>query len=135
LSGIKSALSLISMILPRYQQAYQKLEQLFQQLQMKTAVETVTSADLKSELSEIQQIQQQVAAFQLEPSDQETIDFDFQAQFQPIQTEVTKQLRLLETDLLFLQTARQPAKAQHYKQRIADRLTLLQRYCAAILAL
>lgn len=125
------------MTLSSYQRAYQKLEQLFQQLQVKTTDETVTSADLKSELIEIQRIQQQIMAFQLEPSDQDTEQgvANFQAQFQPIQTEVTKQLRLLETDLLFLQTARQPAKAQQHKQQIAERLALLQRYCAAILAL
>jgi hypothetical protein len=121
------------MILPTYQQAYQKLEQLFQQLQVKTTDTTVTNADLKSELVKIQQIQQQVMAFQFEPLEQEAINF--QSQFQPIQTEVNKQLRLLETDLLFLQTARQPAKAQQYKQRISDRLALLIRYCEAILAL
>lgn len=111
-----------------YQQAYQKLEHLFQQLQVKAIDEATTSADLKSDLAEIQQ----VMTLQLESADQ---DSNFQSQFQPIQTEVTKQLRLLETDLLFLQTARQPAKAQECKQRISDRLTLLLSYCGAILAL
>lgn len=121
------------MMLPNCQQAYQKLELLFQQLQIKIANETTTSANLKSDLLEIQQLQQQVVALQLEQTDQEVIDF--QSQIQPIQTEVTKQLRLLETDLLFLQTARQPATGQQHRQRISNRLTLLLRYCAAILAL
>lgn len=123
------------MMLSTYQQAYQRLEQLFQQLQVKTTNEAITSADLKPDLIEIQQIQQQVMVLQTESSNQEKEQDRIQSQFQPIQTEVTKQLRLLETDLLFLQTARQPAKSQQYKQRISERLTLLLRYCAAILAL
>ncbi|NJO81102.1 MAG: heterocyst frequency control protein PatD [Cyanobacteria bacterium RM1_2_2] len=125
------------MMLSEYRQSYQRLEQLFQQLQIKLTDPAVINADLKADLAEVQQIQQQIISFQVQAADEEANEetSSLQAQSQPIQTEVTKQLRLLETDLLFLQSARQAATVQQHKQRIYDRLTLLLRYCAAILAL
>lgn len=119
------------MTLQAYQQSYQRLEQLVRQLQVKAAHNAVTSTELKVDLLEIQQVQQQIVSLQLNfPDQQEAV-----AQIQPIQTEITKQLRLLETDILFLQTARQSATVQQRKQQICNRLTLLLRYCAAILAM
>ncbi|MBE9028388.1 heterocyst frequency control protein PatD [filamentous cyanobacterium LEGE 11480] len=46
-----------------------------------------------------------------------------------IQVEINKQLRLLKTDCLFLQSAQQSTKRSQRLQQISDRLTLLQRYC------
>lgn len=128
-------------MLSDYQHSYRRLEQLFQQLQVKITDASITNAALKMDLAEIQQVQRQILSFQPPSTDAEAEDVgsqavdNFQTRFQPIQTEVAKQLRLLETDLLFLQSARQAATAQQHKQRIDDRLTLLLRYCAAILAL
>uniref|UniRef100_B8HYC3 Heterocyst frequency control protein PatD n=1 Tax=Cyanothece sp. (strain PCC 7425 / ATCC 29141) TaxID=395961 RepID=B8HYC3_CYAP4 len=51
-----------------------------------------------------------------------------------INTELQKQLRLLETDLLFFQTAKQPPRIQQRRQLINDRLQLLSRYCDALLS-
>ncbi len=53
---------------------------------------------------------------------------------QSIQTEISKQLRLLAMDTMFLKTARQPETSQQRRQQIGDRLDLLLRYCEAILA-
>lgn len=50
-----------------------------------------------------------------------------------IHTEIHKQLRLLATDVMFLQAARQPLTRQQRQAQMRDRLTLVQRYCQAIL--
>lgn len=52
---------------------------------------------------------------------------------QSYQTEMSKQLRLLEIDVMFLQGARQASTVQTRIQTISDRLTTLIQYCDAIL--
>src|SRR5689334_17500368 len=52
---------------------------------------------------------------------------------QSYQTEMSKQLRLLEIDVMFFQGARQASTVQTRLQTIGDRLTTLIQYCNAIL--
>jgi hypothetical protein len=52
---------------------------------------------------------------------------------QAIYVEINKQLRLLKTDMLFLQSAKQAATQAQRVQQMRDRLTLLERYCEMIL--
>lgn len=52
---------------------------------------------------------------------------------QSIQTEINKQLRLLGTDILFLQAARQPATVHQRQTQLSDRLSVLIQYCEAVL--
>lgn len=49
-----------------------------------------------------------------------------------IQVEINKQLRLLNTDGLFLRSAKQSTTQDQRLQQMRDRLTLLQRYCEMI---
>lgn len=69
----------------------------------------------------------------------------FQNQIQSIQTEnylihsvlveIDKQMRLLNMDAMFLQTARQAETVQQRIGQLRDRLQRLQEYCAGILAI
>lgn len=52
---------------------------------------------------------------------------------QTAQTEINKLLRLLGTDVMFLQTARQPLTQQQRQKQLCDRLDQLLGYCAAVL--
>jgi hypothetical protein len=52
---------------------------------------------------------------------------------QSYQTEISKQLRLLEIDVIFLQGARQASTARHRLDAIGDRLRTLIEYSNAIL--
>lgn len=73
----------------------------------------------------------------------QTIDDIFRTQILPtarevealygIQVEINKQLRLLKTDCLFLQSAKQIAKQQQRLSQIRDRLGMLEQYCAMAL--
>lgn len=55
------------------------------------------------------------------------------AHWQTFQTESNRQLRLLGTDVMFLQAARQPTTAQRRQAQMGDRLTTLIQYCDALL--
>lgn len=50
-----------------------------------------------------------------------------------LRLEMHKQLRLLATDLMFLQTARQSETARQRLAQVGDRLTTLAGYCTAVL--
>ncbi len=54
---------------------------------------------------------------------------------QSLRVEMHKQLRLLNTDLMFFRTAKQPATLAQRRRDMGDRLTNLQGYCDAILKL
>jgi hypothetical protein len=53
---------------------------------------------------------------------------------QSLQVEITKELRLLQVDMLFLQTAKQPETVAHRQQQMQRRLGTLLRYCGIVLA-
>ena len=109
-----------------YPQAYDRLQQSLQRLQQ--AVET-GDRDLQLKFQEAQQLfQEQIASLDLE-----SLDPKLALKVRSIQVEINKQMRLLATDLLFLKTARQAATASQRQQQIGDRVTLLLRYCAAVL--
>jgi hypothetical protein len=48
-------------------------------------------------------------------------------------TEISKQLRLLDVDILFLQGAKQPATVETRLKAISDRVSILIGYCQAVL--
>jgi hypothetical protein len=53
---------------------------------------------------------------------------------QSLQVEITKELRLLQVDLLFLQTAKQPETVAHRQRQMQNRFGTLLRYCAIVLS-
>jgi hypothetical protein len=48
-------------------------------------------------------------------------------------TEISKQLRLLDIDILFLQGAKQPATVETRLKAISDRISILIGYCQTVL--
>jgi hypothetical protein len=54
---------------------------------------------------------------------------DIDSREQSYQTEISKQLRLLTVDLMFLQGARQPITVKEKLQSMTDRLELTKQYC------
>ena len=54
-------------------------------------------------------------------------------QLQSINTEISKELRLLNADLMFLTTARQGKTVQQRKLQTRDRLKRLNQYCEIVL--
>jgi hypothetical protein len=58
---------------------------------------------------------------------------DYEGRIQSYHTEMSKQLRLLEIDVMFFQGARQASTAKDRLDAINNRLTTLIEYCNAIL--
>lgn len=94
-------------------------------------------ADLRLLFQQLQaQFQQQVLPLdtsRLEGALPPGIASQIAPQLPSLHTEMAKQLRLLNMDLMFLQTARQPETARQRTEQMGDRLRLLMRYCDAVL--
>ncbi len=102
---------------------YQELANSLGKLHSDTANNYLEAATLRSRLASLQDF----FGEQIIPLDA------FDSREQSYRTEISKQLRLLEIDMMFFQGARQPATAQARLQTICDRLTTLMQYCDAIL--
>lgn len=101
---------------------YQSFATLLEQL--RSDVDTqLTASDLRQRVVSLQQFfgQQIVPLTEVD------------SRVQSYQTEISKQLRLLEVDVMFFQGSRQASTAQTRLQTISDRLTTLIGYCEAIL--
>lgn len=121
------------MLPARYLQDYKDLQQAVQQLQQQcnfqpTMQPSGLQAEARSHLQQVQQLFQQILNL---PWDE--LDPPMAAPAQAINIEINKQLRLLNMDLMFLSSARQAVTATQRQQQLLDRLTLLLRYCEAIL--
>ncbi|MBD1913438.1 MULTISPECIES: heterocyst frequency control protein PatD [unclassified Leptolyngbya] len=84
-----------------------------------------TSALQKSFQAIQQHFQQQILATSAE--------LELPSLVQSVQTEINRNLRLLSTDVAFLQSARQVATQQQRLQQVCDRLTKLLEFCDGVL--
>lgn len=109
---------------------YQQFQQLLRQFQRQLTDPVTAHAEVRSHLAQLQQMFQA----QIVPLT-EVEDEAISTQLQSIQIEINKQLRLLETDAIFLQAARQPTTVQQRKQQMNYRLETLLQYCDVSLAL
>ncbi|WP_414579381.1 heterocyst frequency control protein PatD [Anabaena sp. CCY 9402-a] len=103
---------------------YQALVNLLEQLRTDVSNLHVTTPELKQRVASLQQLfAQEIVPLAVDANSRE----------QSYQTEISKQLRLLEVDVMFLQGARQTSTVQTRLKTISDRLTTLTQYCHAIL--
>ncbi|MCC5616581.1 heterocyst frequency control protein PatD [Nostoc sp. CHAB 5836] len=110
---------------------YLALVTLLEQLRSDATTTQIAAPELRRRVASLQQFfgQQIVPLADVgEPSLQGE-----DSRVQSYQTEMSKQLRLLEIDVMFFQGARQASTAQTRLQTISDRLTTLIQYCNAIL--
>jgi hypothetical protein len=111
-------------------QNYQQFQQSLQVLQLKLTNSDVVSGTLQSEMAQLQ-LQFQQISLSLHDLEQSQANLQIEA----IQTEISKQLRLIQTDLVFLKAARQPATVEQRQQQMQTRLEQLLNYCSAALAI
>ncbi|MDB9445664.1 heterocyst frequency control protein PatD [Anabaena sp. CS-542/02] len=101
---------------------YQTLATLLEQIRSDTCVTPVNAPELQKGVALLQRVFRQ-----------EIIPLpDGGYRVQSYQTEISKQLRLLEIDVLFLQGARQASTTNERLKLIRDRLQTLMQYCEAI---
>lgn len=114
-----------------YYQRYQEFKQALEQLQQTAAGIELDARGLRQSSLEAQQFfQQQIVSLDagdLEPA--------LEPRVRSYQTEMSKQLRLLGMDVMFLQAARQPETAACRQEQLSHRIQTLISYCNALLKL
>ena len=110
-------------------QKYHTFAILLQQLRDYSTTTELNASEVRLRVASLQQM----FLVEIVPLALEDAQMPHNSREQSYQTEMSKQLRLLEFDVMFFQGARQPATAQARLQTISDRLTTLMQYCEAIL--
>lgn len=104
-------------------QKYHTFAILLEQFRSDVATKQLDAHQLRQHLSSLQQFfQQQIIPL----TEEKSLELSYR-------TEMNKQLRLLEIDVMFFQGARHAASAVDRLKTISDRLTTLIHYCNAIL--
>ncbi len=119
-------------MLPKvHHQHYQELKQALEQLQQAATSVQLDAPGLQQSYLETQKFfQQQIVSLdagELEPADEPRV--------RSYQTEMSKQLRILGMDVMFLQAARQPGTATGRQLQLRDRIQTLISYCDVLLQL
>lgn len=115
-----------------YQTLYQQAQILLQAMPS-DPTDPQLRAKLATNLAQLQQLFQQ--GLPIETPAETPAENNLSEKLQPLQIEINKQMRLLETDAIFLKAARQPMTVEQRCQQIRTRVSLLLRYCEAILQL
>ncbi|MBD2040917.1 heterocyst frequency control protein PatD [Microcoleus sp. FACHB-672] len=113
-----------------HRQHYQRLYELLERLQQIALPEGVPDkATFSKALPQVWQFfQEQILSLPADELDRQTA-----SKVQSYQTEMHKQLKLLDTDVMLLQASRQPATIQQRQAQLGDRIKTLMGYCEAVL--
>ncbi|MBD1936697.1 heterocyst frequency control protein PatD [Microcoleus sp. FACHB-68] len=113
-----------------HRQHYQRLYELLERLRQIALPETIPDrATLSKALPEVWQFfQEKILSLPADELDRQTA-----SRVQSYQIEMHKQLKLLDTDVMFLQASRQPATIQQRQAQLGDRIKTLMGYCEAVL--
>ncbi|MFW6359988.1 MAG: heterocyst frequency control protein PatD [Chroococcales cyanobacterium] len=110
-----------------YRQRYQTFLNPLKQLQ-ETLNTDGDSAELKAVFSQLQQqFQQEIMALTGEELTGELL-----SQWQSSQTEIHRTMRLLQTDLMFLQTSQNPETSQYRLATVRDRVERLIQFTTSL---
>jgi glutathione S-transferase len=115
------------MVSEAYQDFYLSFQRELLQFQ-NTLQKRENSSALQKAFQELQQSLQSLLAL-----DNSQLDAASAAKLQSYQTEMSRLMRLLGMDILFLQAARQSATADQRLQQASDRVERLLQYCEAVL--
>ncbi|EKQ70648.1 hypothetical protein OsccyDRAFT_0950 [Leptolyngbyaceae cyanobacterium JSC-12] len=110
-------------------QPYETFKQSLKEVKDTLFQDTVDHEVLRGVVAKLQDsFQNQILGLDLSGLDPKS-----EQQVQALQVEMNKQLKLLSMDVMFLQAARQPSTVVQRLSQASDRLTLLLRYCEAVL--
>ena len=115
------------MLPKKYNQQYQKLSQLINQLQ-----QNVTEIELEKILANFQEAQRWFET-QIINLDSSELDQSIASKIQSYLTEIHKQFKLLNLDVSFLQASQNCQTQKTRLANISDRLKTLKGYCGIIL--
>lgn len=114
-----------------HRQPYQEFQQALEQMLHSAVAIDLEKVILRDKFQDLQQLfKHQIAHL----SADDLID-ESASRWQSLQTEIYKQMRLLETDVMLLQAARSSATRETRITGISDRIKILIQYCEALLQL
>lgn len=117
------------MLPERHRQPYRTFQQLLASLEERVSQSGHDRLTLKPEILQLQIFfQDEIKALNLEELEAKAAQ-----RSQSLQVEMDKQLRLLNMDAMFLQTAKQSTTGGQRRNQIRDRLKTLSQYCEALL--
>ncbi|MBE9129342.1 heterocyst frequency control protein PatD [Coleofasciculus sp. LEGE 07092] len=117
------------MLAPSQSQHYQKFQQALEQLYDRMASPDLEVATILEPFQAVKQLYyDRIASLSAD-----NIAPDFTSRWQSVQTEIHKQIRLLETDMMLLQASRSSATFNSRASGIRDRLNTLIQYCQSLL--
>ncbi len=117
------------MLPPLHHQCYQEFQQALEQLQT-----IVNSTDLRlPALQAKYQEVQQLYVSQIVSLSVDDVAPDYTSRWQSFQTEIHRQMRLLQTDILLLQASRSSATTLSRTSVASDRINSLIQFCQALL--
>lgn len=112
-------------------QRYQEFQHALEQMRKIIALTDLEGAALRDSFQTVQQLfQHRIATLcvdELAP--------EYAPRWQSLQTEIHRTMRLLETDILLLLSARSPATSERRIVGVRDRINTLIQYCEALLQL
>lgn len=114
-----------------HRQCYQEFQQALEQLQTITSDTEIEGAKLRNASQTVQELFQQ----QITTLNTDGLAPNQFARWQSLQTEIHKQMRLLQTDVMLLLASRQSATSQRRTSEMRNRLNTLIQYCEALLQL
>ena len=120
----------IYLVLPQvHYQHYQELKQALEQFKANVTQVEAKGTDLASTCLEIQNFFQ----LQVVNLSSDGLTLETENKVRSYQTEIHKQLRLLSTDLMFLQVAQQVSTVEQRRTQVYHRLETLIGYCKVLL--
>lgn len=119
------------MLQPSNHQRYQEFKQALEQLHKSAATPDLEVAAIREKFQAVQQLfQSKIICLTADD-----LGEDYTSRWQSFQTEIYKQMRLLETDMMLLQASRSSATSISRARNIGDRIHTLIQYCATLLQL
>ncbi len=112
-------------------QKYQDFANVLEQLRSDISYSSLDAPILRQRTAIIQQFY----LLQIIPLLEENTDSALASPILSIHTEISKQLRLLELDVMFLQSAKQATTITQRLDAVTNRLVTLVQYCQAIIQL
>lgn len=119
------------MLPPSQRQHYQEFQQALEQLYKTATIPNLEVATIWKPFQEVKQL------FESRIASLSTEDFtpDDTSRWQSVQTEIYKQMRLLDTEMMMLQASRSSATFRARASGMSDRLDTLIHYCNVLLQL
>jgi hypothetical protein len=112
-----------------HRQRYQVFQQALEQLHKSATATDLEGGALRDSFQNLQQLFKS----QITSLSADDIPADYASRWQSFQTEIYKQMRLLETDVMLLQASRSSATSLARASNVCERIKTLIQYCEALL--